>query len=56
MSSLGYDNLINCQVAFVGCTVILACEVLLSHRFGISLRISSCTCWSTWRCVGVLLA
>jgi len=37
MSSLGHDNLINCQVAPAGRMVILTCKVLLSHSFGISL-------------------
>jgi len=46
MSSLGHDNVISCQVVHVGCKVILTCGVLLSHKFGISLRLLSCTCWS----------
>jgi len=54
MSSLGRYKLINCQVAPAGRMMILTREVLLSHKF-VSLRLSSCTCWSTWRFVGVLI-
>jgi len=46
MSLLERDNLINCQVEPVGRTLILTCEILLSHKFSISLRVSSCICWS----------
>jgi len=49
-------NQIRCPVVHVGSMVILTCRVLLYNRFGLSLRLSSYTSWSTWWFVGVLLA